>query len=234
MLNMFYLLHGENVSASREALVELKKNYSSDSVSVFDAKNFDADEFVRVCQTPSLLSDRRLIVVEGKLQKLSTLNSQLSTLSPTTDLIFWLGEELKPSDKLFKQVKALGGQIRHFRPVIPKHVFGFLDALGYKNKQKSFLEFHRLLDQGESPVYLLTMMTWQVRNLLRVKESRSQGVKGINPFVLRKTQSQVKNFEEEKLVEIFHKLLEAEVALKTTQQDPKLVLDLLINEWLNG
>jgi DNA polymerase III delta subunit len=233
---MLYLLHGENVSASRQALVDLKKNYAADSISVFDAKKFDEDEFVRACETPSLLSDRRLVVIEGKPQKISNFQFPISSLSSTTDLAIWVGEQLKPSNKFFKLVKSAGGQIRHFRPTIPKHVFGFLDALGYKNKQKAFLELHRLLEQGESPIYLLTMIVWQMRNLLRVKVSRQkggqapcQGVKGINPFVLRKAKSQVKNFEEEELVEVFHKLLEAEIALKTTQQEPKLVLDMLVD-----
>ena len=229
--DMLYLLHGENVSASREALLELKKNYSSDSISVFDAKKFDADEFARVCETPSMFADRRLVVVEGKFPKFSIFKSQFSTLSPTTDVVFWVGEKLRPSNKLFKLVKELGGQIRAFKPAIPKHVFGFLDALGYKNKQKSFLELHRLLDQGESPVYLLTMMVWQIRNLLKVKLSLNSGPKPkMNPFVLRKTKGQVKNFEEEELVGIFRKLLKVELSLKTTQQDPKLVLDLLVRE----
>ena len=241
---MLYLLHGENLGASREALIELKKNYSSDSVSVFDAKKMDEDEFTRACETPSLLSDRRLVIVEGKPPSATIQQFNNLTICPSVDLVFWLGEQLKPSNKLFKQIKELGGQIQHFKPTIPKHVFGFLDALGYKNKQKTFLELHRLLDQGESPVYLLTMIVWQIRNLLRVKvshlrqgfggQAKCQGVKGMNPFVLRKAQSQVKNFEEEDLVGVFRKLLEAEVALKTTQQDPKLVLDLLVNEWLNG
>lgn len=231
---MLYLLHGENLGASREALVELKRNYSSDSISVFDAKNFDTDEFLRTCETPSLLSDRRLIVIEGKLPS-SAINNQQSTISNATDIVFWLGEQLKPSNRLFKLVKELDGQIRVFKPALPKHVFNFLDALGYKNKQKTFLELHRLLDQGESPIYLLTMMVWQVRNLLRVKLYNGGGPKPkMNPFVLRKTKSQVKNFEEEELVGVFHRLLEAEIKLKTTQLDPVLVLDLLVNEWLNG
>jgi len=224
---MIYLLHGENVGASRQALIDLKKNYSSDSVSVFDA-----DEFTSVCETPSLLSDRRLIVIEGKLPVTSY---QLLVTSPAADLVFWLGEELKPSNKLFKQIKELGSQIRHFKPVIPKHVFGFLDALGYKNKQKSFLELHRLLDQGEAPLYLLTMMVWEARNLLKVKLSASGGPKPkMAPFVLRKTQSQMKNFEEKELVGIFHKLLEAEIALKTTPQNPVLVLDLLVDSIISN
>jgi len=230
---MLILLHGENVSASRQALLDLKKNCSPDSVSIFDATKLNVDEFIRACETPSLLSDRRLIIVEGKPRELSTLNSQLSTLSPATDLVFWIGEELKPSHKLFKLVRDLGGQIRHFRPTIPKHVFGFLDALGYRNRKKAFLELHRLLDQGESPLYLLTMMAWQVRNLLRVQSSKFK-VQNFHPYVLRKLQSQVKNFGEEELVGIFKALLDAEVKLKTTQLDPKLVLDRLVNKWLNG
>ena len=242
---MLYLLHGENVSASRQALLDLKKNYSSDSISVFDAKKFDADEFTRVYETPSLLSDRRLIVIEGKTPTIQPFNRL--TISSSTDLIFWIGEQLKPSNKLFKLVKELGGQIRAFKPALPKHVFGFLDALGYKNKKKSFLELHRLLDQGESPVYLLTMIVWQIRNLLRVRLYNHPAITSrdacigerynnggpkpkMNPFVLRKATSQVKNFEGEELVGIFRRLLKAEVALKTTPQDPMLVLDRIVSE----
>ena len=228
---MIYLLHGENVSASREALLELKKDYSSNSVSVFDAKKFDEDEFLRVCQSVPLLGEKRLIVVEGKPRKSLIVNRESCEAN---DVAFWVGEKLKPSNKLFKQVKELDGQIRHFKPAIPKHVFGFLDALGYKNKEKSFLELHRLLDQGESPVYLLTMMVWQIRNLLKVKLSVGGGPKPkMSPFVLRKAKSQVKNFEEEKLVGIFRNLLKAEISLKTTQQNPTLILDLLVDFVVN-
>lgn len=232
---MIYLLHGEDVGASREALIELKKNYSSDSVSIFDAKKFDADEFTRAYETPSLLSDRRLVIIEGKLPS-STINHQQLTISNTADLVFWLGEELKSSHKLFKLVKELGGQIRPFKPTIPKHVFGFLDALGYKNKQKSFLELHRLLDQGESPIYLLTMIVWQIRNLLRVKLYNNGGEPKpkMNPFVLRKAQSQVKNFGEEELVGIYRKLLDAEIKLKTTPLDPVLVLDRVVGSIISN
>jgi|GEM_PF-1557563 len=234
---MIYLLHGENVGASRQALLGLKENYSADSVSVFDSKNFDEDEFVRACETPSLLSDRRLIIVEGKLPvtnypaRLATRSvagRQLPVTSATADIVFWLGEELKPSNKLFKLVKKAGGQITHFKPAIPKHVFGFLDALGYRNKKKSFLELHRLLDQGEAPLYLLKMMVWAARNWLNVK-FQTPVVKKMHPFVQRKTKSQAKNFEEEELVGIFRRLLEAEVTLKTTQLASVLVLDRVVD-----
>jgi len=231
---MLVLLHGENVGASRQALLDLKKNYSSDSISVFEAENLEVDELIRACETPSLLSDRRLIIIEGKPPVASNQLSVASKQLPATDIVFWVGEELKPSHKLFKLVRDLGGQIRCFRPTIPKHIFGFLDALGYKNRKRAFLELHRLLDQGESPLYLLKMMVWQARNLLRVKVSKSQSVKGVNPYVLRKVQSQVENFGEEELVGIFKELLKAEVKLKTTQLDSKLVLDRLVDKWLNG
>jgi DNA polymerase III delta subunit len=242
---MLYLLHGENISASRQALVDLKKNYSADSVSVFDAKKFDADEFVRACETPSLLSDRRLLVVENKLppatisrlfapsdsSSANLIQFNNLTIYPSIDLVFWLSEELKPSNKLFKLVKEAGGQIRRFRPTIPKHVFGFLDALGYKNKQKALLELHRLLDQGESPIYLLTMIVWQVRNLLSVKLAANGGPKPkMAPFVWRKTQGQVKNFREEEIVKAFRSLLDAEIQLKTSSIDPMLVLDRVVDK----
>ena len=96
------------------------------------------------------------------------------------------------------------------------------------------MELHRLLDQGESPIYLLTMLVWQVRNLLRAKLYNNGGPKPkMAPFVLRKAQGQVRSFEEEGLVGIFRSLLDAEIKLKTTQLDPALVLDQLVGEITN-
>lgn len=223
---MLFLLHGSDVSSSRQALLEIKKNYSPESVTTFAAEKFDSDELKRVSETPSMFSDRRLVVIEGKLP---TTGYPLPTIPPATDLIFWIGEELKSSNKLVKLVRDSGGQVRLFRERIPRHVFGFLDALAYKNKKKAFLELHRLLDQGEAPLYLLTMIVWQFRNLLSVKVSTSQSVKGMNPYVLRKAQSQVKNFEGEELISIFKDLLNAEVKLKTSNFDPVFILDRLVN-----
>ena len=232
---MLYLLHGEDISASREALLELKKNYSSDSVSVFDAKKFDEDEFTSVYETPSMFAGHRLVIIEGKLPTSTVKQFDNLTICPSSDLVFWIPDQLKSSHKLFKQIKEFGGQIRHFKPAIPKHVFGFLDALGYKNKQKSFLELHRLLDQGESPVYLLTMMVWEARNLLKVQLSLTGGPKPkMAPFALSKAKVKVRNFEEGELVEIFHKLLEAEIALKTTKIDSVLTLDRLVDSIISN
>lgn len=224
---MLFLLHGSDISSSREALLGIKKNYSPDSITTFAAEKFDSDELKRVSETPSMFSDRRLVVIEGKLP---TTGYPLPIIPPTTDLIFWIGEELKSSNKLVKLVRDSGGQVRLFRERTPTHVFGFLDALAYKNKKKAFLELHRLLDQGEAPLYLLTMIVWQVRNLLSVKVSRGRGFKGMNPYVLKKSQNQAKNFEEESLVEVFRDLLDAEVKLKTTPLNSALILDQLVSK----
>lgn len=226
---MLYLLHGENTTASRQALIDLKKAYSPDSISTFDAKNLDADEFVRTSETLSMLSEKRLIIIEGKPNASTMEQFSNETISGTADIIFWVGDELKASDKLVKLVKGLDGQIRAFKETIPKNVFGFLDALGYKNKRRAFLESHRLLDGGQAPLYLLTMITWQIRNLLKAK-LQSPDAKKMNPYVLRKVQNQIRNFEEEELVDIFKILLNAETNLKTTRLDPVLTLDRVVNQ----
>jgi DNA polymerase III delta subunit len=223
---MIYLFHGDDVGASRQALLDLRKNYPADAVSVFEAQDLDSDELLRVLDTPAMFSEKRLIILEGKPPQSVVNNPQLS-VSGSATLAFWVREPLKASDKLLKWVRERDGEIRQFRERVPQHVFGFLDALGYKKRQKAFLELHRLLERGESPVYLLTMIVWQIRNLIRAKLSLAQRPKGINPYVLRKAQSQSKNFGEEELVLIFKNLLAAEKMLKTTSKDPVLLLDQL-------
>ena len=229
---MIYLFHGEHQGASRQALTELKKNYPSSAVSIFEAASVDPWELFRSLKTPALFSPKRLIILEGKpaLELLERLDVGANNAEVTADLAIWVGEELKPSDQLWRWIKEKGGTIKLFRHTVPQHVFGLLDALSFKQQKKALLELHRLLARGESPFFLLSMINWQLRNLLWVKfaPSGKGALPKISPYVLKKLRASQNKFQSVELIRLYKKLLEAELKLKTGAQDPLLVLDRLV------
>ncbi|HBG82120.1 TPA: DNA polymerase III subunit delta [candidate division CPR2 bacterium] len=117
------------------------------------------------------------------------------------------------------------------------NVFMMVDAFGSRNTNKALKEMHNLIDSGENELYLLSMIVRQFRNLIMVKDLASRGLKEaeiakelkLHPFVVKKTLSQASSFSFSDLKEIYGKLLDSEMKIKTGSS-PQFVLDMLAVE----
>lgn len=112
------------------------------------------------------------------------------------------------------------------------NIFELTDALAKKNKRKALLALHRALDSGEKPTELLGMLGWQVRNLLRFKSSPNAKPSDLklHPFVLGKLQESAKFFSVDELNKTMSKIINLDLAFKTSGLDEKTALSLLISE----
>jgi DNA polymerase-3 subunit delta len=117
------------------------------------------------------------------------------------------------------------------------NVFAMVDAiLDFKaGLAEQILE--RLLQQGASPAYLLFMLSRQVRNIVRAGELRRQRKPeteiqsrlGLtSEFVLRKTLEQAQRYPLERLKQVYRRLLQADLSIKTGKYEGGLALNLLI------
>ena len=114
------------------------------------------------------------------------------------------------------------------RPKNEINIFDTLDAVAQKNKKKaiSLLRIH--VDKGDSPIFLLSMIASQIRNIISVKNGTV--VKQMNPFVYKKSVSQAKNFTMEDLKKIYSRILELDFEIKMGKINPDISLDVLISE----
>jgi len=115
------------------------------------------------------------------------------------------------------------------RSKIETDIFKTIDAIAEKNKNKALKLFHQHLEKGDSPLYLLSMVNYQFRNLLMVKSSRMSKIK-MHPFVFRKSCYQAQKFSLEELKKIYQKIYEIDFQIKTGKIEPEAGLDLFITE----
>jgi len=119
------------------------------------------------------------------------------------------------------------------------NVFTMVDAiLDFKaGIAEQLLE--QLLQRGASPAYLLVMLSRQARMIVQAKELRRQRKSDVeiqnrlgltSGFALRKTLEQAQRYPLERLKEVYHKLLEADLSIKTGKYEGGLALNLLIAE----
>ena len=116
-------------------------------------------------------------------------------------------------------------------------VFDFVDALSQGNGKVAQKLLHRLLE-NEDPFSLWGMVVRQFRLLIQAREILDgRGNKddvaralGVHPFVAEKTTGQAARFSMESLENIYHRLLNIDEQVKTSQVTLDLALDTLIVE----
>jgi DNA polymerase-3 subunit delta len=115
-------------------------------------------------------------------------------------------------------------------------IFALSDALGTRQIGPAFLIVERLLNQGEPPLVILSMMVRHVRLLWSVKQLEQQRhdaahmakTLGLPPAVCRQLVTQSRHFSLEHLRQIYAAALEADVTFKTSNKPPRAILEELI------
>jgi len=111
-------------------------------------------------------------------------------------------------------------------------IFDLTDAIAVRNAKKALQNLEKILENGESEIYLVTMIAMQIRNLMLVRDLKLHGLSEseiiskskLHPYVVKKCLSQIRNFSIEKLMSIHRNLLDLDVAFKTGSAEPKVLL----------
>ena len=131
-----------------------------------------------------------------------------------------LGENLWMLDReLEKLINFKSGEVITEKDVdkmclgkITVKIFNLVDAIGNQNKKAAFNLLDSLISQGADCFYILSMMIFQIRNLVLVSSQKEKGIfnsqeiaqkTGLHPYVAQKTLSQLGRFETYKLKEIY-------------------------------
>ena len=124
------------------------------------------------------------------------------------------------------------------RPKIENDIFKTIDALASKNKRQALIFLHKHIDNGDNILYLLSMIAYQFRNLLIIKELIEKGnpygniakKSGLHPFVIKKNYYLCNQFSLAQLKKIYQKIFLVDLNIKTGKVDPETALDLLVSE----
>ena len=115
-------------------------------------------------------------------------------------------------------------------------IFALSDALGTRQIGPAFTVVERLLNQGEPPLVILSMMVrhvrllWSVRQLGQQRHDMPQMAKtlGLPLAVCRQLSAQSQHFAVEHLRQLYIAALEADLAFKTSNKPPRAILEELI------
>ncbi|MHB8105266.1 MAG: DNA polymerase III subunit delta, partial [Dehalococcoidales bacterium] len=159
------------------------------------------------------------------------VGNDLWTMANEVDklILFSGGRQIEETD-----VKAVVSNVQD------ANVFSMVDAIIESRVALAQELLQQLFRQGMAPAQVLVMLARQVRIIFQVKEMRDSGRSrgdiqsrlGLtSDFVIRKAWEQADRYSPARLKEVYHKLLDADIAIKTGRYgSADLVMDILIAE----
>lgn len=113
-------------------------------------------------------------------------------------------------------------------------IFELVEAIVAGKTNQAMTIFHNLLGEQVSEVYMLSMIGWQLRNLLlakaagRISPAELAKQAGMSPFVAGKVLSRQADYSEEALKQAFLAVVETDFAIKTGGGEPRHLVEQLI------
>ncbi|MDT8441107.1 MAG: DNA polymerase III subunit delta [Desulfuromonadales bacterium] len=115
-------------------------------------------------------------------------------------------------------------------------VFALVEAIGRGQADESLRLLHRLVADGEAPLKILAMIVRHFRQLWRARCLSAQRLPaadmarqvGVSPYFLKGLVDQAHRFEESRFPTLFERLLETDLALKSSGAEPLAHLEQLV------
>lgn len=123
---------------------------------------------------------------------------------------------------------------------IDDNIFNLVDALIAGQTKKVYQMIQEQYRIGEDAQFILSMILRQVKILLELRDlyDREDNMPsdilakklGLHPFVVKKSLPFIKKYNQDKLKNIYEKLLEIDIKTKTGQGDQSMLLDILVGK----
>jgi DNA polymerase III delta subunit len=119
-------------------------------------------------------------------------------------------------------------------PSVERSIFDLVEAMAAGRAAAALSGFHALLRQKESEIYILTMVQWQLRNLLLAKTAPDLSpaelakAAGMSPFVAGKMMSAQSGLSEGRLKEAFMAAADCEYDIKSGRLKAEAAVEQLI------
>lgn len=211
---------------------EREKISARDSLFIFLKKYAKSQEF-------KILEDRKLNSWAEKEFKTFEADIEREALDK---LVAFVGNNLwQMTNEIRKLVSFKDGQTIKVKdvellvkPKIESDIFKTIDAIASKNKKGAIKLLKAHLKKGDTPLYLFSMINFQFRNLLIIKDliekNLSPFTSSMHPYVAKKSCELSTRFELKELKKIYQKIFKADYKIKTGKIKPETALDLLIAE----
>ena len=211
---MIILLHGDNMTASRDVLTSLKLESKDREVRQLDGNRLDATTLTQALESVGLFGTEILIVLENLFTKSAkkgkTIDELVNVLvknEKSARVILWEGKEVTPA-----MIKRLGSHVDARLFKTPKVIFQLLDGLR-PHGGVALLPLLGQTLQTDAAELFFAMLVKRIRQLTMLRDGVTPD--GLQGWQAGRLTSQSKLFTIDKLLSMEKALLLIDVSIKT-------------------
>jgi DNA polymerase-3 subunit delta len=178
-------------------------------------------------------------------EKVREQNSKIEEKA-VTKLIEFVGNNLWQMENEIKKLVAFkkNGEINQrdvenlVAPNLEVNIFKTIDFIAKKDKRNALKSLKSHLEKGEKLSYVFSMIKFEFRNLLMIKDLIERKVSifniqkqtNLHPFVIEKCLPLARKFQLEELKKIYQKIFELDLAIKSGKIEPETALTFFISQ----
>lgn len=233
---MIYLVHGDDIAKSRALIANQQKKLGVEKRTEVVLGETGIVSIIETSKSGDLFGNPPFLVVDASKASKTVLDefaNSIEKIGKDAVLIIFFNKELTKTNPVLQKVIPLDIKTSLSVKTVEGNVFKFVDALFSKNRKTAYSQLQNLYKEDADPFYIFSMIVYGIRNLANVA-FKSATVFKMNPYVKTKAESQLKNFDETTVKEIYSKLYELDKKAKTGALEPDLALTLAIEKVLNS
>lgn len=199
---MIYFYYGTNTDRRRQAVNKILESFADAPHAVFESETVSGEQLASYLESRSLFGETKVILCLDVLSNEDVESSVLKKIKEFKDSksIFIFSEKSVLKDVL-AVMKKNGEDAQGFD--LPKSlakkdfgVFALTDAFARRDKKESWVILQKAFRAGKTVEEIHGLLFWQVKTMLAVGETPSAELPQLklNPFVLKKAQTSLKQF----------------------------------------
>lgn len=229
---MIYILHGDDASSSRDFILRLQDQNKVTKKTEVTFDGIDLTALKIELSALDMFSESRMLVLDMSKVGKSNVDSLIEVLENVPCdllLVIFTNKELSKVNPFIKAALKLKAKVMEFKKRPSANIFAFVDAVFDKNRPQAFKELQKLLLMGEDAVYLITMLSYGLRNVAYAKFN-SPLFEKIPPFNKGKVRAQAAKFSESGVVSLIEQFYEMDRGVKFGDFDPNVVIPMALEK----
>ncbi len=202
---MIYIFHGENLSLSRDQILKIQKTANFESKTDILIEDTTPQQLSDAISSFDFFGNPPFVILDISNAGRSNVDDFINVLkkAPKESVIAILSsKELSNANKFIKTASELGAKILFSRKVSEFNIFNFIDNVFSGKRDISYKDLAVLINNGQDPIYILTMLEYALRNIAYIKFN-SPLVGKMNPFTRVKAANQARLFSEESIRDLY-------------------------------
>lgn len=231
---MILIVHGDNISLSRNTLISLQEKLNSTKRLEYSLSSITPAALRDYLYTFDFFEGAPFFVLDvsgaGRLN-VDEYVEVIKGMPSETTLVILSDKKLGKTNGFIKASKDLKAKIIENNQKEDSNIFNFVDSVFNGDRKRSYKELRQLLLEEKDSFYIFSMLQYGLRNVAGAK-FKSKKFESASSYIKKKASSQAARFSEKEIKALYNEFYTLDRDVKIGKVLPDVLIPLAIEKVL--